>query len=356
MNTKFKFMAGFILIFVLLIQLNESFGQKKIEKILAEKEFPIAEDATLKIIHKYGNVVLNNHDRNLILIKVTASLETTNMEKAEKIFDKIDLQITGDQSLVKISSEFNDKINDKDQNLKVDIEVFMPQTISVDLDQMFGYAYIENVNGPFRIESKYGSFQTGQLSYPDNDVRLSFGSGSVGYLEGGKVEVSYGDIEIKKAGNIRMKVDYSNAEVDKARNLFVQNEGGSLKIEDLNALELTAKFSDVEITRVAESLKINSEYGSIKVQHIMPAFTSVELINSFGGSELGFATGSAFTIEAEVSFCDLKYPEEHTRMTEKITSSFTGNYKGIIGSASNPESKLVIRSNYGDVRIRMNDK
>ncbi|NCU32243.1 MAG: hypothetical protein EOM23_04770, partial [Candidatus Moranbacteria bacterium] len=68
---KKKILATILLIACAIISF-EIKAQKKVEQILAEKAFNINENADLQIDHKYGEVVLKNHEENVISIKVTA--------------------------------------------------------------------------------------------------------------------------------------------------------------------------------------------------------------------------------------------------------------------------------------------
>ena len=328
-------------------------AQKKVEKVLANREFKVADFASLEIEHKYGEIVCKNHDINVIKIKVTAKLETSDPGKAENVFSRIALQISGDDSKVKIKSDFSNKILSKNENLSIDIEVFMPENINVTLDHMFGNAVVGNLAGVASLSSSYGSIKTGNLSHSKNDIKVSFGSGTIGTINGGKIKVSYGDLVIEKAETIQLTSEYSNTRISSAKSMVVQNEGGSFKAGAVETIELATKFGDAEIENLGQSILVKNEYGSLKVNNIGAEFTSVDVDNSFGSAELNFHKDASFAFEARMSFCDLKYPEKSANMSEKITTAFESNYKGKIGTASS-NSRAVIKSSYGGVDIKLN--
>ncbi len=338
----------------LLIASGNISAQSKIEKTLVQTEFRVVDDATLQIEHKYGKIVCKNHDQNTVKIKATARFETRDPEKADRVFGRIDFKVTGDEFKVIIYSDFSDKITSKNENLTVDIEIFMPATINLDINQMFGNTFIENTSGKTSINSRYGTLQVNTLTHSNNDVRVDFGNGSVGYLEGGKVRVSYGDLSIKTAGHIQVDSEYSNSTINSAESILLQNEGGSVKIGTVDILDISAKFSDNVVSLINQSLKAKSEYGSLKVEQIAREFQFVELVNSFGSSTLIFAPQASFNFEAEMSFCDLKYPEKAATLSEKISTSFKSSYKGKIGTSASTGSTVIIKSSYGNVDIKMN--
>lgn len=342
-----------MLLLILMITGGNVLAQKTIDKVLAEKEFKVVDNATLQIDHKYGKIVCKNHDLNTIRIKVTATLETKDPDKAAKVFEKIDLRIGGDELKVNVVSEFNDKITGKNDNLTVDIEVFMPATINLEISQMFGNTFIESTNGKASINNRYGSLQVNALTHSNNDVRVSFGNAAIGSVEGGKLRVSYGDLSVKSAGHIQLNAEYSNTTINEALSILAQIEGGSMKIGTVDVFDINSKFSDNEIGKLNQSLKAKSEYGSLKVGHIAANFSSVELTNSFGSGTLIFDNKASFRFEAEMSFCDLKYPEKVVNLSEKVTTSFKSNYKGRFGAATNPAQTVNIKSSYGNVDLKV---
>ncbi|MBE0639592.1 MAG: hypothetical protein IH598_13830 [Bacteroidales bacterium] len=347
-----KFLTTMMLTISFMITGGNLMAQKTIEKVLAEKQFKVVDNATLQIDHKYGKIVCKNHDLNTIYIKVTASLETKAQDKAEQIFERIDLSITGDELKVKVNCELSDKIVSKNDNLTVDIEIFLPQTINLEINQMFGNTYIENASGRVSVNNRYGSFQANEMVNSDNDIKVSFGNATIGAIEGGVTKISYGDLTIKKAGHIELAAEYSNTRVTEALSILAQNEGGSLKIGTIDICVLNSKFSDNEVGTLNQSIKAKSEYGSLKVENIAASFSSVDLTNSFGSSTLVFDNKAGFNLEAEMSFCDLKYPENKANLSEKVTTAFKSNYKGKLGSAVNPGASVFIKSSYGNVDIK----
>jgi len=328
-------------------------AQKTVEKVLASREIKVADFANLEIEHKFGQIICKNHDINVIKIKVTARLETRDPAKAEKIFSRIELQISGDDSKVKIKSDFSNKILARDENMSIDIEILMPENINLTIDHMFGNAVIGSLTGVASLSSSYGSLKAENLQHTKNDIKVSFGNGSFGAINGGKLKVSYGDLVIENAENIQINSEYSNAKITSAKRIIAQNEGGSFKAGKLETLELSTKFGDAEIGDLSQSLLVRNEYGSLKVNYIGTRFTSVELDNSFGSAALNFDKDASFAFEARMSFCELKYPEKSANMSEKVTTAFESSYKGKIGAAGSM-AKAVIQSSYGNVDLKIN--
>lgn len=351
MKTLKNITAMFLLI-SLTITGSSVMAQKRIEKVLAQKEFKVVDNATLQIDHKYGKIVCKNHDLNSVTIKVTASLETKDPEKADKIFDKINLTINGDELKIRIISEFSEKLTGKNDNLNVDLEVFLPESMNLEISQMFGNTFIENISGQASIENRYGTLQVNALRHSNNDIQVSFGNANLGAVEGGKVKISYGDLSIKKAGHIQLDSEYSNITITEVLSVLAKHEGGALKIGTIDSFDVISKFSDCEVGKLNKSLKAKSEYGSFKAEHVSADFSAIEFTNSFGSGTLIFDQKANFKFDAEMSFCDLKYPEKITNLSEKVTTSFKNSYKGKMGTAANPGSTVQIKSSYGDVDFK----
>jgi hypothetical protein len=347
---KKKILATILLIACAIISF-EIKAQKKVEQILAEKAFNINENADLQIDHKYGEVVLKNHEENVISIKVTAVYSSGKPEKAESVFEKIDLQIRGDEFKVAIKSDFNQKIVGKDNNLTINMLIYFPATIHLNLNQMFGKSEIETVSGQTTINHSYGELVINALNNENNDLRIDFGSAKIDFLKSGKIKTSYSTVTIKSATEIQLTAGYSTLAINEVSILQAQQDGGSMKVGSVDYLDIKSKFSEISISSLSSQLLAEVEYGAIVVDQISSSFSVIDLRNDFSTGKLAFTDGTGFKLKADMNFCKLKYPENQVTISENISSSMRSSIKGVFGKNPTPESTVVISSNYGDVTI-----
>lgn len=344
----------FICLFALVLFAGSAFAQKKIEKVLTEKEFSVNENAVLQIDHKYGEVTCRNHPENTISVKVIAVYNAKDQSKIEKTLEKFDVQVTGDEFRVSIKSDYRQKIEANGSGLSVDILVFMPETIRLQMNHMFGNANIEKLSGKAVIDFSYGNLAIDALLDTDNDLSIGFGKGTIQTIEGGKVKVSYADVRITEASGLQVISEFSETNISNIVSLRSEHEGGSLKIGKADVLDLNTKFSSVRVSELTGRMTAEVEYGSMTVDMISKGFSSVSLSSDFAKGTLAFADGANFDLEAEMNFCSLSYPEESTTFTEKTSSAMKSSYKGTFGNAEMAEALVSIKSNYGGVTIKSN--
>jgi hypothetical protein len=342
-----------ICLFALVLLMGNAFAQKKTEQVIIEKEFSVNENAVLQIDHKYGEVTCRNHPGNTIIVKVSAVYNAKDKAKFEKILDKFDVQVTGDEFRVSIKSDYREKIEINGSSLSVDILVFMPETIRLEMNHMFGNANIEKLSGKAVIDFSYGNLAIDALLDTENDLSIGFGKGTIQTIEGGKVKVSYANVKITEASGLQVISEFSDINISNIVSLRSDHEGGSLKIGNVDVLDLNTKFSSVKVSELTGRMTAEVEYGSMTVDMISKGFSSVSLSNDFATGTLTFADGSDFDLEAEMNFCSLSYPEE-TTFTEKISSAMKSTYKGTFGNIETADALVSVKSNYGSVTIKTN--
>jgi hypothetical protein len=342
-----------VCLFALVVLMGNTFAQKKTEKVILEKEFSVNENAVLQINHKYGEVTCRNHPENTIMVKVTAVYNAKDKAKFEKILDKFDVQVTGDEFKVDIKSDYHQKIEVNGSSLSVDVMIFMPETIRLKMNHMFGNANIETLSGKAVIDFSYGRMAIDALLHAENDVSIGFGKSTIHKIEGGKLSVSFADVEISEASDMQLNSEYSNLEISRIDSLRSVQEGGNLNIGTASVLNLNTKFTGVRIGELTGRMTAAAEYGSIKVEMISKGFSSVSLSNDFATGTLTFADGTNFDLEAEMNFCSLSYPRE-TTFTEKISSAMKSTYKGTFGNIETADALVSVKSNYGSVTIKTN--
>jgi hypothetical protein len=128
-------------------------------------------------------------------------------------------------------------------------------------------------------------------------------------------------------------------------------EGGKLNMENSTAVDSKSKFSDLHITRIGKTLNLDIQYGNCDV-HEMPAdFTNISILNKYGNVSIGISKEASYSLDADLKFCDLDFPEENANMTQKVVTNTSKSYKATVGKAANPSARVTIQSEYGNVSL-----
>jgi len=340
---------AFCLVF-LATGINTAQARVSLDKVLADKTFEVNKDAQLLIDHEFGNVNIQNWDKNSISIKVTVHIESNSDEQAQKILSRIQLNISGDKTKVSSVCSLANSSNNK-TSFSIDIEVFMPKTINLQLKHKFGAAYIETVEGTAKIKSEYGSVQVKSLLNNDSKLDVSFGSASIGNMANGNLNISYSSLDLGIGSQLTVDSKYSDISVKTVQSGNFSVEGGSAEIGSIGSLILASKFSSVEVANINGNLQARTEYGSLEVKFIKAGFSTLDIENKFGGVELGIDKSATYDVNVQTSFGDFDYPESMAQFSNKLTTTTGSSYSGKIGNSSSGSSKLIARSSYGNIEV-----
>jgi hypothetical protein len=326
-----------------------------ITKVLAEKSFDVNKNAKLVVRHEFGNVTCSNWDKDVISVKITGKSETSNSEKAEKAFSRINWEVNGDRNEVYVECKISGKGNgSKNPNVSVDLEIFLPKSAGLDFNHKFGNAYIEEAEGPAYVSSEYGSVKIHSLSSSESKLKVEFGSGKINHFGGSDMSVEYGKLTVGTAGNVSVRSEYSEFYAEEVNDLDLESEGGNAKIGSVANLKGSSEFGNLDIKNLSQSIHVSTEYGSMVIRQVDEKFSNIHVVNEYGSAKIYIPESATYHIEAETEYGSFKYPESLANFTYKVISQGESTYKGIIGNGSNPTSKVTVSSEYGNLSIISN--
>lgn len=342
-----------VTILVMIIAAGSIQAANQTEKVIADEKFQVNDNATLGIEHKYGEVTIKNWDENAISVKVIVTMKDISEEKADRLLDKINVKVQGDRNGVIVESDISQKLFENSNNkLAINMNIYVPRNIQLEMEHMFGNAFVESVEGRAEISVQYGSIEIVSLLGENNELDLGFGSAEIEYFARGEIGVSYSELNVKKAEKLEVDAEYSDVEIDEVGEIEIENEGGQIKIGSGSQIALSAKFTDVQVQKLSGTLIAETEYGNLNVSGIHKDFSSVQIENSFGSVLLAFEDGATYNLQAELELCSLDYPEKLADFSRKVTTTTDAIYEGVIGNGKGARASVSIISEYGGVTIK----
>jgi hypothetical protein len=119
-------------------------------------------------------------------------------------------------------------------------------------------------------------------------------------------------------------------------------------IGEITALEGISKYTSYKVGKLTKKLKLESGYGSVKVDQIPAGFESLEVKSSYAQVTLGIEESAGYEVEASCNYCDIQYPSEKfkgNRMKENTSQSISGK----VGSGT--PGRVVVESRYGNIKL-----
>lgn len=338
-------------VFLLASSLSGMAANEEYKKTIS-KSFDINKDAVLALTNKFGKIHCQNWDKNTIDIKVEITVDASSQEKADKYFEKIQIEFSGNSSRVSAVTNFDDNMfkNNKG-DISVDYMVSMPSSIGVEIDHKFGDLILENVEGNSSVEIAYGSIKAKNLSGSSNTLEVKFSEGYIGMINNAELELKYGELEIDECKSLSAESKFSTLQIGKVDVLTLESGYDDDVIGSVRDLDVEADFSDVEVRSLVDRLVADFDYGELKVKEIGSGFSLVDISSSFSDANLGFHPEASFRLSATIKMGDLSYPRDRSRLTEVELSYTSNKYEGLVGGKSETASKVLIDSKNAGVNL-----
>ncbi len=347
-----KTLKVFLLVVFIGLTSGQLMAQKDEFSKKISKSFDVNKDALLTVTNKFGKIQCLNWDKNNISIEVTITVDASSQDKANKIFDKISIDISGNSSGVTARTNFGDKVfNKNDNDLSIDYLISMPKSVSIDLDNKFGDIILDVVSGSAKLELGYGTIKCKRLEGNNSDLDIKFSEGSINYVKSSTLHLQYSDLDINEAGDMTADTKFSDFVVGSIDVLTIKSGYDDDKIGDARDIDINASFSDMEVQSLSERIVADFDYGGLKVKQISNNFKLVDLTNSFSDANLGFAPNASFRLSATMKMGDISYPRDKATLSVVDISYTSSKYEGVVGDNQDTNSKVLIDSKNGGVTL-----
>ena len=315
------------------------YAQDGMEKKII-KEFQVNTETEFVISHKFGDINIENWDDQKIWIEVTLIADTHKPEKAEKLFSQVDIDFTEMDNMIKVRTDYQNKIKQKD--ITVNYLIKMPHYLKLELTNKFGAVFINELSRQTNISIGYGSLKANKLlnsdSKPVSRLDLSYSSAEIEKCSWQNIDVKYSTLEIKQAKALVLDSRFSTIEIDDSHSVIASSKYDNYDIGNLQNLVLSAKFSNIEIGNVGNKIDLQFEYGNFEVGNVQDGFESINITNLFGDINVKIDQRANYEIDAEVQFSDLDISDNNS--AKHIIDGTKESYKGWVGPGKDSHSKL----------------
>lgn len=347
---KFKF--AFILLIIFSSFCLNIFANKKGKDLVKtyHSEYAVNKSTVLIMVNKYGDVDIQDWDKEKLSIDVVVKVNNKKKEKAERIFEKIDIQFFQNGNEISAVTKINGNIN---EDFSINYTVKMPKYVSVDLKNKFGSIFISELTGNVKIDLKYGNLKIKKLLNEKEEnysnISLSFSDCKIDVCKNANLNIKYSNFSVEKSGILNVGSKFSKFKIEKANIVISETKHDTYKLEEVNNFVSVGKFTSYKIENLHKKLDVDSEHGNLKVKNVSEDFQSIELNCKYSDIKIGINKNSNYYLEADLDYCGIDYKKsENIKEIEEETSlKVIGN----VGSKENPISKIKIYSKYGDIDL-----
>lgn len=337
------------------------------------REFAITPNGLTALYNQYGKVNVNTWANNSVKIDITIIVNANDQRGADRTFDRINVNFMNTPDYAKAETVIDKgdgwwapDFGNSCQDFKINYEVWMPASNSLDLKNKYGNSYVGNLNGKLLAEIKYGDLRTEVLG-GDADLNIGYGKASIAKVRNVNGQISYGGLSIAQAGDVQLDTKYSELKIDQAGALRIisryddialgtidylrlQTKYADVRVQSAHSAFVTAQYTDLAVQSLTTQVDVDLTYGGLKIDALGRNFQAVNVTGQYTDTQISVERGAAFRFDAEGKHADVSYPAG-AKMQRQQESGGTTSVQGYVGDA-NAKGLVKARLNYGDFVLK----
>ena len=347
----FEHLGTYLLVILLLCTTGIARADSEKRKSV-NKSYKVSSSTYLQLSNSFGKMHVETWERNELKVDIEIVARASSDDRAQELLDRITIDIvdSNPSSSVSFSTSIGNNKSGRNTSFEINYTVSMPATNRLNLKNSFGDVYLGDMTGNVEIDVQYGNLKAGKLT-GDSEVKLAFGSGysEIDVMDRGDLKVSYSKLGVEMIGNLDVNSSFSTFEAEKAGSIDLVAKYGEVEISEIDVLEADVNFSGFELGKVNKSLVLDIDYGGSLDIGVSKSAQLFDIESSFGPVNIELESGINASIEAYLSFCNLRYDESKIEFSKIIKERTSSEYVGKIGTGAGTTIKII--SKYGDVRI-----
>ena len=336
-----------------------------------EEVFLLNEDGQVDIINKYGQVVVNTWAKDSVAVKVEIVGYGKNMETANKILSRVNFDFKKNGAYVNLETvldrnkgfikEMWNNIGDYSKSilsknkLEVNYDVKIPEGAQLHLDNKFGDVYLDEMYGKANISVSHGNLRSNNFTQPSK-IDVSFGDVRIKKFTSGPMFFKAASVTILEAGTV--DISSSSSEIALKRGNEVRFDSKSdkvLRIGEINRVRGKFNFSKISLARLNKSLDMQSGYGEIYLEEIAFSFSNINIVGKSTDISLNFEGNSYLDVDITAREEKLSLPRIEHNLSKQYVDDKAKFVKmlGFIGDKNNYPGKVSINAQSGLVDINL---
>jgi hypothetical protein len=324
------------------------------------KEYKADKNTTLEISNRYGDVIIENWDKDQVVIDVRVTVDVDGKERAEKYLSMIDVQFTEGAGLITaktiIDEDFKFSGWGRDRKFSIDYRVKMPYVTSLTLANRYGNTDIDELRGVANIDIKYGNLSINKLTRgnekPINKIAISYGKGNVDEAVWLDIYARYcSPLEITKSQALLIDSRYSKFRIGSTSSIVSDSRYDTYSVDNMNNLVMEAGYTTTTIGTLTKKLSYEGSYASLNVETIPGGFESLDAEVRYTQVRLGISESANYRVEGKASYGGIKLNEDRFKYQKRIVENSSTEISGVVGSEESPTSKVNVSASYGSIKL-----
>ena len=331
-------------------------GQTYTESQKIVRTFAAGPETRLDLSNKYGTLQIIPWKKDSVYIEIDLFIKSSSDAKLEKLKKNVDFEFTDTRYYIIANTVFGSRstnffsdlrdlsgtIIPSKNEVKIDYTVYVPSALNINISNKYGDIYIDDMKGSVSINLSNGDIKANSLMGETN-ISLNFGNGIINELSNARLNISYADIEIQSAGQLKIESKSSKVRIRRVGILNTLSKRDKYTISSIDNLLGESWFSDIWLYRMNEEINYNPKYGALKVDSIPDDFSFININTEFTDMSLVFNRTASFQLEIlKHNNAILHMPESYGELEVIDQEEEAVHLGGMVGPGQNTTSRVKI--------------
>lgn len=331
-------------------------GQTYTESRKIERSFPASSETRLDLTNKYGTVQVIPWKKDSVYIEIDLYVKSGSNSKLDRIIRNIDFEFTDTRYYIVAETSFGNKYSTFFSDLKdisgtiipsknqveINYTVHVPGSMNINIANKYGDIYMDDMKGAVSINLSNGDLKANSL-IGDANISLNFGNGIINELGNARMNISYADIEIGKAGQLNIESKSSKIRLQEVNILKTNSRRDKYTVTHTGNLFGESWFSDIWLYHLGEEINFSPRYGVLKADTIPRDFSFINISTEYTDLTMHFDREASFLLEImKHDQVILRMPEEYGELEVIDEEAEAVHLRGMIGRDANTASRVKI--------------
>lgn len=362
-----------IAIFSLMLVVSVANGQDlRIQKDY-NQSFPSGDVQRLEIENKYGDVIVNVWGRDSVKIVAEVEAFGKNQELVNKEIQRVDINIRQIGSMVSAITSFQqaktrgflgDLLSDLEDvskslvgnsKLSINYEVWMPENLSLTINNKYGDVFIGRTTSDARITLAHGDLRADQLFgtlYLDH----SFGKHRINQLSEANLTLKGVTSDISEASILTFESSSSQIFIGKTQEIRLDNRNDKILVDEANTVSGKGSFTDLTVKKLSQKARLDFSYGEVYLDQILKNFESIRVSGKSTDINLIINQGSYIKSYLEGEQSQMILPNSMFAMKNSpVENTDRVALSGMVGNTQTEVSDLYIVADQGSLIISIEE-
>ncbi len=343
--------AALVLLFAHVVTAQETKLSKSINRT-----FAVSGRLNLEVSNKYGNVIIETHNKNEVALRIEILAFGKDESSAEKLMDRVEFDFKNTSDYLQVESVFDRKqsffkemlnsVNDysasllSKHKLQVNYEITIPaNTASISVINRFGDVHLADMDARLDLTVSHGNLRLNDVAQFSR-INMSYGNARIHSINEASVDLKGAELDLDNAEKLTLTSSTSTAQIGAVDFADLSSTNDKITIESVREVSGTVNFTSLQIYLLVEVCRLNQSYGDVIIKNIQPTFRDIRLNGKSTDYQLTFQKNTSFDVRINTRDDKLQLPDfpgkvQKRYLDEKSKFIEVSGYVGAVNSGRN---------------------